>query len=68
MKHFRAATLAASLVPVALVTAVPLTVVAQEPCGGSGEPPCPPSVPEPSTLLLLGGPAAAALARKLRRR
>ena len=63
LKHARAATLAASLVPVALVTAVPMTVVAQEPCGALG---C--AVPEPSTLLLLGGGAATALLLRSRRK
>jgi hypothetical protein len=66
LRHVRAATLAASLVPVALITAVPLTVVAEEPCGGSGEPDCP-TVPEPSVLMMLAGPAAALLLRRRRK-
>jgi hypothetical protein len=65
LKHVRGSALAASLIPVALVTAVPMTVVAQEPeCGSAPLPPC--AVPEPSTMLTVGVGAAASLL--LRRR
>jgi hypothetical protein len=67
LKHVRTRTLAASLIPVAVITAVPMTVVANEPCGGSGDPPQPPcEVPEPSSMLFVGAGAAATLL--LRRR
>jgi hypothetical protein len=65
LKHVRTSTLAASLIPVALVTAVPMTVVAQQPeCGSAPLPPC--QVPEPSSMLFVGAGAAATLL--LRRR
>jgi hypothetical protein len=63
LKNVRSATLAASLVPVALVAAEPTMAYAQD-CGFSGAPPCP--VPEPEMLLLLGPAAAAMLVRHRR--
>ena len=65
LKNVRTATLAASLVPVALVAAQPVTTYAQQPCDPSAFPPCD-TVPEPATLLLLA-PAAAALIVRHRR-
>jgi hypothetical protein len=63
LKNVRSATLAAALVPIALVAAQPTDAYAQT-CGICGEPPCP--IPEPETLLLLGPAAAALLVRNRR--
>jgi hypothetical protein len=65
-KHAKAATLAASLVPVAALAMTPVTVSAQcNPASGS----CPTTVPEPATILMLGaGVASVGLAAIRRRR
>jgi hypothetical protein len=67
LKNVRSATLAASLVPVAMVAAQPATAYAQcDPnCGGMN---CPPTAPEPAALLLLGSGAAALALRQRRRK
>ena len=66
LKHVRAAALVAALVPLAQVAVSPVTVSAQELCGGTGQPPC--EVPDGGSTLMMAATAAAFVGHQLRKK